>query len=321
MNRKDGTDHEMLQNKKEALTKIRTILNRMPDEEGPLTLEQLREKDGKPVWIVEYPDWGHWELSEDANDYITDRDPELYGLTYPDPEGKEGLHKLGWVAYDYPIANEWKQGRIDRVAWSECVCNTKEKACCTCISLRCQFCIRESEYKRGSYCSACGHPLTKEAWEKLEKRLTGDLLKYKEAVERMGDFGKLFVSYAGDPRGPMGRAGDWDIAKAALSQPVITDVDGGKWRPVNEDVMQELIRQLDWWKEQNFRACQEKGDLEKRAETAEKEVEWKDMVIKAAEDRAIKAEARIERMKSLMQAEGIAVISGDCPEDKSKWNL
>ena len=321
MNRKDGTDHEMLQNKKEALTKIRTILNRMPDEEGPLTLEQLREKDGKPVWIVEYPDWGHWELSEDANDYITDRDPELYGLTYPDPEGKEGLHKLGWVAYDYPIANEWKQGRIDRVAWSECVCNTKEKACCTCISLRCQFCIRESEYKRGSYCSACGHPLTKEAWEKLEKRLTGDLLKYKEAVERMGDFGKLFVSYAGDPRGPMGRAGDWDIAKEALSQPVITDVDGGKWRPVNEDVMQELIRQLDWWKEQNFRACQEKGDLEKRAETAEKEVEWKDMVIKAAEDRAIKAEARIERMKSLMRAEGIAVISGDCPEDKSKWNL
>ena len=148
-----------------------------------------------------------------------------------------------------------------------------------------------------------------------------DLLKYKEAIDRMGDFGKLFVSYAGDPRGPMGRAGDWDIAKEALSQPVITDVDGGKWRPVNEDVMQELIRQLDWWKEQNFRACQEKGDLEKRAETAEKEVEWKDMVIKAAEDRAIKAEARIERLKSLMRAEGIAVISGDCPEDKSKWNL
>lgn len=156
----------------EALQEIRTILNRMPDEEGPLTLEQLKEKNGKPVWIVECPDWGHWELSEDANDYITDRDPELYGLTYPDPEGKAGLHKLGWVAYDYPIANEWKQGRIDRAAWSECVCNTKEKACCTCVSLRCQFCIGESEYKRGSYCSACGRPLTEIAREKLEKRLT-----------------------------------------------------------------------------------------------------------------------------------------------------
>lgn len=26
----------------------------------PLTLEQLREMDGEPVWIVEHPDWGHW---------------------------------------------------------------------------------------------------------------------------------------------------------------------------------------------------------------------------------------------------------------------
>ena len=143
-----------------------------------------------------------------------------------------------------------------------------------------------------------------------------DLLKYKEAVGRMGEFGKLFMSYAGDPRGPMGRSGERDIAKEALSQPVITDVDGGRWRPVSEEVLQDLIKQLDWWKEQNFRACQEKRDLEKRAETSEKEVEWKDMVIKAAEDRAIKAEARIERMKSLMRAEGIVIFPGDCQGDK-----
>ena len=227
----------------EALQEIRTILNRIPDEEGPLTLEQLKEKNGKPVWIVEYPDWGHWELSEDANDYFTDRDPELYGLTYPDPEGKAGLHKLGWVAYDYPIVD--------------------------------------------------------------------DFMKYKEAIDRMGDFGKLFISYAGDPRGPMGRTGERDIVKEALSQPVITDVDGGTWRPVYEEVLQDLIKQLDWWKEQNFLACQEKRDLEKRAEIAEKEVEWKNMVIKAAEDRAIKAEARIEKMKSFMRAQGILIIPGD----------
>lgn len=213
-------------------------MNRMPDKEGPLTLEQLREKNGKPVWIVEYPDWGHWELSEDANDYFTDRDPELYGLTYPDPEGKAGLHKLGWVAYDYPIVD--------------------------------------------------------------------DFMKYKEAIDRMGDFGKLFVRYAGDPRGPMGRSGERDIVKEALSQPVITDVDGGRWRPVYEEVMQDLIKQLDWWKEQNFRACQEKRDLAKKAE--------------AAVERAEKAEARIERMKSIMRAERIAIFKGDCPGDKGEWN-
>ena len=72
-----------------------------PDLNNPLTMEQLREMDGQPVWIVESPDWGHWELSEDAEDYICDRDTDLYGLTYPDPDGKAGLHKLGWVAYAY----------------------------------------------------------------------------------------------------------------------------------------------------------------------------------------------------------------------------
>lgn len=72
---------------------------------SPLTLEQLRELNGQPVWIMEAPDWGHWELSEDAGDYLTDRDPELYGLTYPDPEGKGGLHKLGWIAYAYKPAH------------------------------------------------------------------------------------------------------------------------------------------------------------------------------------------------------------------------
>lgn len=237
----------------EALREIRTILNRVPDEEGPLTLEQLREKNGKPVWIVEYPDWGHWELSEDANDYFTDRDPELYGLTYPDPEGKAGLHKLGWVAYDYPIVD--------------------------------------------------------------------DFMKYKEAIDRMGDFGKLFVSYAGDPRGPMGRTGERDIVKEALSQPVITDVDGGTWRPVYEEVLQDLIKQLDWWKEKNFRTCQERGELERRAEAAEKREKLLEDANRILTERITKAEARIERMKSIMRVEGIAVIPGDIAGSKSEWNL
>lgn len=237
----------------EALQEIRTILSQMPDKKGPLTLKQLREKNGKPVWIVEYPDWGHWELSEDANDYFTDRDPELYGLTYPDPEGKAGLHKLGWVAYDYPIVD--------------------------------------------------------------------DFMKYKEAIDRMGDFGKLFVSYAGDPRGPMGRTGERDIVKEALSQPVITDVDGGTWRPVYEEVLQDLINQLDWWKEQNFRACQERGELERRAEAAEKREKLLEDANRILTERITKAEARIERMKSIMRVEGIAVIPGDIAGSKSEWNL
>ena len=72
----------------------------------PLTLEQLREMDGQPVWIVEYPDWGHWELSEDANDYIVDRNLDFYGMKHDDPDGRYGLHKLGWLAYSYPPAQQ-----------------------------------------------------------------------------------------------------------------------------------------------------------------------------------------------------------------------
>lgn len=59
--------------------------------------------NGEPVWIVAHPDWGHWELSMDAEDYFEDRDPDLYGLTMPptvpDPMGKCGLNVLGWLAY------------------------------------------------------------------------------------------------------------------------------------------------------------------------------------------------------------------------------
>ena len=69
------------------------------DVNKALTLDELRKMDGEPVWIVEYPDWGHWELSADAEDYVTDREPSFYGMKHNDPAGRYGLHKLGWLAY------------------------------------------------------------------------------------------------------------------------------------------------------------------------------------------------------------------------------
>ena len=69
-------------------------------QDKALTLEQLRQMGGEPVWIVEAPDWGHWELSERAEDYLDDRDPDFYGMKMPnDPEGRYELHVLGWLAY------------------------------------------------------------------------------------------------------------------------------------------------------------------------------------------------------------------------------
>ena len=94
--------------------------------------------------------------------------------------------------------------------------------------------------------------------------------KYRRAIERMDLFGKLFVEYKGDPRGPMGRAGEMSIAEEAQIMPVITDVDGGVWRPVQEEVLQELLKQLDYWKETCFKAAYEKQQLIEKAEKLER---------------------------------------------------
>ena len=40
-----------------------------------------------------------------------------------------------------------------------CACMTNNKACCTCVSMRCHYCIKQSNYTRGSFCSACGRKL------------------------------------------------------------------------------------------------------------------------------------------------------------------
>ena len=75
------------------------VLRQKTENNAPLTLDELREMDGEPVYIVECPDWGHWELSENAEDYLEGRDPHFYGMKLNDPAGRYGLYKLGWLAY------------------------------------------------------------------------------------------------------------------------------------------------------------------------------------------------------------------------------
>ena len=76
-----------------------------------------------------------------------------------------------------------------------------------------------------------------------------ELIQYKEAVDRMGEFGKRFLQYSGDPRGIIGEAGyaeSGDVIERAkelvMHYEPITDVDGNVWRPVLEDSLQLLIR-------------------------------------------------------------------------------
>lgn len=88
----------------DIMTESLAIANAIRDQQEamqnePLTLDELRQMDGEPVWIVESPDWGHWELSSEAVDYLEGREADFYGMMYDDPDGRYGLHKLGWLAY------------------------------------------------------------------------------------------------------------------------------------------------------------------------------------------------------------------------------
>ena len=161
---------------KEALDMAIAALSQ-PNE--PMTLEQLREMDGEPVWIVEHPDWGHWELSADAEDYIADRDQDLYGLKHDDPAGQCGLHVLGWLAYRRPpeggeinkITVVQYLGRLEDVALRPVSREQVEK-----VFPGCEKCRNQANWpswieKGFVYCPKCGTPLTSWAWEKQVERL------------------------------------------------------------------------------------------------------------------------------------------------------
>lgn len=65
-------------------------------------------------------------------------------------------------------------------------------------------------------------------------------IEEKAALERLGDFGKLFLDYNGCPRGPTGRAA-MPLVDEVLLMHELVDVDGGIWIPVNADALHELV--------------------------------------------------------------------------------
>lgn len=93
-------------------------------------------------------------------------------------------------------------------------------------------CRKFSDDTAVSYCI----PGYRERAEKAER-------ERRAVLERLGEFGQLFIDYVGCPRGAMGRQCA-PLTEELLSMPVITDVDGGRWRPVNEDALQEAIALL-----------------------------------------------------------------------------
>ena len=144
-----------------------------PIDANALTLEQLREMGGQPVWVErnENPHDGKWFIVDHA--HIENPDKTLYtkeGVTYSD-------YGAYFTAYAYPPAH------IDREAWKPCEqCVQKEKPLDRFSGHEFQIDGAEIYYHDTDYgwegeeikfCPWCGRPLTEEAWAEMEKRLRG----------------------------------------------------------------------------------------------------------------------------------------------------
>ena len=79
----------------QAFEEAAAILRQVPDQ-GPLPPEKLREMGGEPVYIIEEGRGGHWELSENAEDYLEGRDLREYGKKWEAYPCKPSL--AGWIS-------------------------------------------------------------------------------------------------------------------------------------------------------------------------------------------------------------------------------
>lgn len=100
------------------------------------------------------------------------------------------------------------------------------------------------------------HPQENKMWQECFGFIENALAVDAVPVEMLGKWGKLLLPYKGDPRGPVGRMGDGHLEEEALYWGVVTDADGGRWVPVYEAVLLELIEKA---KERGVVHCCECG--------------------------------------------------------------
>lgn len=132
----------------------------------PLTLEELRKMDGKPVWILRMEDdSGWWAIVRLGND----RANTEYGAYFMLSEyGKT------WLAYAY------EPTRIDRSAWEPCGACKREEITIHIPAFRAMaVCNQHMDHGafdltlHFNFCPDCGRPLTDAAWQMMERRLAG----------------------------------------------------------------------------------------------------------------------------------------------------
>lgn len=154
---------EEITEQKEVFELALTALRSMQEAGEPLSLEQLKQMDGKPVWyedverwaIVSVSDAGKWKdipfalFEKNSTRFewnIEGRELSLY--SYPPAH----IGRRAWTAeWIYP-ENEWNLPRC-----SKCGCNSKDA----------------TYGHKNNFCPKCGRAMTEEAWAELERRLRG----------------------------------------------------------------------------------------------------------------------------------------------------
>lgn len=142
----------------------------MKHDNKPLTLEELRQMEGQPVWIASInPLISQWAIVEygDIDNVISFQDSKNELNLLVSWYGKT------WLAY--------AQKPIDLDEWKPCdFC--KNKRCDNCEhgygttgeNENCANCIEGSEWESVyEFCPFCGLPITDEARQMLENRLAG----------------------------------------------------------------------------------------------------------------------------------------------------
>lgn len=152
----------------------------------PLTLDQLREMDGRPVWVQTpgIEKYGRWVIVAGVN--IEDKALYCKGDYTCRDYGKT------WLAYAYPFFN------INRDVWGECAycggiphMEGVELKPCASGNIGCDVTFGKCRddnavgmvvYYRNAaagyvdfdFCPFCGKPQTQKAWAELEKRFRGE---------------------------------------------------------------------------------------------------------------------------------------------------